>query len=133
MRFLHNEDLGKLLLRLCVGGLILLHGVSKLMDPTSLNDIAQQLAGAGFPSFIAYGVLVGEIVAPLMAIIGWQARIGGLLMAINMIVAVVLVHMSQLWTLNSHGGWALELQGMFLFGALAIMLLGSGRMAAKPD
>ena len=133
MRFLHNDDLGKLLLRLCVGALILLHGISKLMDPTSLNGIAQQLAGMGLPSFVAYDVLIGEIVAPLMAIVGWQARIGGLLMAVNMVVALILVHTSQLWTLNSQGGWTLELQGMFLFGALAIMFLGSGRMAARPD
>jgi len=133
MRFLHNEDLGKLLLRLCVGILILLHGVSKLMDPSSLNGIAHQLSGMGLPSFVAYGVLVGELVGPVMAIVGWQARIGGLLMAINMIVAIVLVHLPQLWTLNAQGGWTLELQGMFLFGALAILFLGSGRMAAKPD
>lgn len=133
MRFLHNEDLGKLLLRLCVGILILLHGVSKLMDPSSLNGIAHQLSGMGLPSFVAYGVLVGELVGPVMAIVGWQARIGGLLMAINMIVAIILVHLPQLWTLNAQGGWTLELQGMFLFGALAILFLGSGRMAAKPD
>lgn len=133
MRFLHNEDLGKLLLRLCVGILILLHGVSKLMDPSSLNGIAHQLSGMGLPSFVAYGVLVGELVGPVMAIVGWQARIGGLLMAINMIVAIILVHLPQLWTLNAKGGWTLELQGMFLFGALAILFLGSGRMAAKPD
>ncbi|WP_110649967.1 DoxX family protein [Salinicola peritrichatus] len=133
MRFLHNEDLGKLLLRLCVGILILLHGVSKLMDPSSLNGIAHQLSGMGLPSFVAYGVLVGELVGPVMAIVGWQSRIGGLLMAINMIVAIILVHLPQLWTLNAQGGWTLELQGMFLFGALAILFLGSGRMAAKPD
>ena len=133
MRFLHNDDLGKLLLRLCVGGLILLHGIAKLLDPASLNGIAQQLAEAGIPSFVAYGVLIGEIVAPLMALVGWQARIGGLLMAINMVVALVLFHTPQLWTLNGQGGWALELQGMFLFGALAITFLGSGRMAVRPD
>lgn len=133
MRFLHNEDLGKLLLRLCVGVLILLHGISKLMDPASLNGIASQLSAMGMPSFVAYGVLIGEIVAPLMAILGWQARFGGLLMAANMIVALILVHTSQLWTLNSQGGWTLELQGMYLFGALAVMFLGSGRMALRPD
>ncbi|OLO06936.1 GntR family transcriptional regulator [Salinicola sp. MH3R3-1] len=133
MHFLHQDDLGRLLLRLCVGGLILLHGIDKLMNPATISGIAQQLTSVGLPSFVAYGVLVGEIVAPLMTIVGWRARIGGLLMAINMIVALALVHTGQLWTLNSQGGWTLELQGMFLFGALAIMFLGSGRMAARPD
>ncbi|WP_422917503.1 DoxX family protein [Salinicola tamaricis] len=133
MRFMHNDDLGKLLLRLCVGILILLHGLHKLMDPASLNGIAHQLAQMGVPSFVAYGVLVGEIIAPLMAIVGWQARLGGMLMAINMLVAIVLVHLSQLYSLNGQGGWTLELQGMFLGAALAVMFLGSGRMAFKPD
>lgn len=133
MRFLHNEDLGKLLLRLCVGILILLHGVGKLVDPASINGIAHQLSGMGVPSFVAYGVLAGELVGPVMAIVGWHARIGGLLMAANMIVAIILMHLPQLWTLNAQGGWTLELQGMFLFGALAIVFLGSGRMATKPD
>ncbi|MCE3026490.1 DoxX family protein [Salinicola sp. DM10] len=130
---MHNDDLGKLLLRLCVGILILLHGLHKLMDPTSLNGIAYQLAQMGVPSFVAYGVLVGEIIAPLMTIVGWQARLGGMLMAINMLVAIVLVHLSQLHSLNGQGGWTLELQGMFLGAALAVMFLGSGRMAFKPD
>jgi putative oxidoreductase len=44
-----------------------------------------------------------------------------------MIFAVLLVHTSQFFTLNETGGWALELQGMFLFGALAVALLGAGR------
>jgi putative oxidoreductase len=37
--------------------------------------------------------------------------------------------MGQLGQLNAQGGWALELQGMFLFTAVAITLLGPGRYA----
>lgn len=44
-----------------------------------------------------------------------------------MVVAIGLVHMGQLFTMTQQGGWALELQGMYLFGALAVMLLGAGR------
>ena len=50
-----------------------------------------------------------------------------------MVVAIYLAHMGELFSLTSSGGWALELQGMFLFGALAMMFLGSGRTAIKPD
>jgi len=78
-------------------------------------------------------VLVGEVVAPLMAILGWQTRIAGVLMAGNMIVAIALVHTGQLLSLSDQGGWALELQGMYLIGALALILLGSGRLAIRPD
>lgn len=130
---LHNADVGKLVLRLCVGILILFHGINKLLHPGSFDGLGQMLAGVGLPSFIAYGVVLGEVVGPLMAIVGWQARIGGLLMAGNMIVAVLLVHLPQFWSLNDQGGWTLELQAMYFFGALALIFLGSGRLAVRPD
>lgn len=129
----HNDALGKLILRLSVAGLMLLHGVAKLLNPGSLTWIGDTLAGQGLPSFLAYGVLLGEVVAPLMALIGWQTRIAGLLMAANMVVAIFLAHMHQLTELTSSGGWALELQGLYLFGAVALVFLGSGRMAWRPD
>jgi len=81
----------------------------------------------GMPSFVAYGVLVGEVVAPLMLLLGFHARIGGLLIAINMLFAFALVHMGQLAQLNEQGGWALELQGMYLAAGVALALLGPGR------
>nr|WP_299243380.1 DoxX family protein [uncultured Halomonas sp.] len=130
---LHNEALGKLILRLSVGLLILLHGIAKLLNPSSMSRIGDRVANYGLPEFLAYGVLLGEIVAPVMLILGWQSRIAGLLITINMIVAIILVHTNELFALGSSGGWALELQGMFLFGALAIVFLGSGRMAVRPD
>lgn len=132
-RLLQQDDLGKLILRLCVGFLILFHGINKIAHPDTFDWLGQTLSAHGLPTFIAYGVLLGEVVGPLMAIVGWQARIGGLLMAGNMIVAVLLVHLPQFWSLNDQGGWTLELQGMYFFAALAVMFLGSGRFAIKPD
>jgi putative oxidoreductase len=43
------------------------------------------------------------------------------------VVAVSLVHMSQLATLSKAGGWSLELQGFYFFSAMALALLGAGR------
>ncbi|TLF49124.1 DoxX family protein [Halomonas urmiana] len=130
---LHNDALGKLILRLAVGGLILFHGVAKLLNPGSLDWIGGMLQGYGLPSFLAYGVLIGEVLAPIMAIVGWQTRLAGLLMAGNMLVAFLLVHTGEVFMLNDNGGWQLELQGMFFLSALALIFLGSGRMAWRPD
>ncbi|PXY00422.1 DoxX family protein [Halomonas sp. LBP4] len=130
---LHNDALGKLILRLTVAGLLLPHGLTKLLNPGSLTWIGDTLSAQGLPSFLAYGVLIGELVAPLMAIIGIQTRLAGLLMAANMVVAIFLAHMHQLTEFTSNGGWALEVQGLFLFGAVALVFLGSGRMAWRPD
>ena len=120
-----SEDIGKLVLRITLAILILLHGVSKLQN--GIDFISGLVSGAGLPSAFAYLVYIGEVVAPLLVLIGLFTRPAALLIAINMIVAIVLVHMGELFTLTNSGGWALELQGMFLFTAIAISLLGPGR------
>jgi putative oxidoreductase len=130
---LQNDALGKLILRLTVGFLILFHGIFKILNPGSLDFIKVQLANINFPTVLAYGVYVGEVIAPLMIILGVFSRLGGLLVFGNMVFALVLAHRSQLFTLTDNGGWALELQGFYLFSGLAILFLGSGRMAIRPD
>jgi len=126
---LENADLGKLLLRLTLGGLLLFHGIAKLLH--GVGFIEGELAAHGLPTLLAYGVFVGELIAPLMVILGYQTRIGALLIVFNMLVALVLVHTNQLLSLGSNGGWALELQGFFLFTAVAVVFLGPGRYKLK--
>ena len=124
-----QQDLGKLILRVTLGVLVLLHGIAKLTG--GLSGITGMVEAQGLPGFLGYAVLVGEVVAPLMIITGFHARIGALLVAINMLVAIVLVHMGELGSLNGQGGWALELQGMFLGTALALALIGPGRYSVN--
>src|SRR5690606_29972603 len=118
-----SDDLGKLVLRLSVGILVLLHGIAKL-GAGSMDRIGASLQAHGLPAFISYGAYAGEIIGPLLVILGLRARLGGLLIMINMLFAIGLVHMGHLFDLGRSGGWALELQGMYLFGGLAIALLG---------
>jgi len=119
------DDIAKLLLRLTLGTLILLHGISKIRGgPGFILDIVDK---AGLPAPFGYLVYVGEVLAPLLVIVGLWTRLAALVIAINMIVAVALVHMDQLFTLADTGGWALELQGLFLVAAVAVALLGAGR------
>lgn len=128
-----NSDTGRLILRLSVGGLMLFHGVSKILHPGALDFIGAMLHGYNMPAVLAYGVYVGEVLAPLMVIIGYQARIGGLLIAINMLFAIVLAHSGDVFNLSEHGGWMIELQMFYLLSGLAVVFLGSGRSALKPD
>lgn len=122
-------DTGKLILRLALGTLILLHGIAKLSS--GIDGIARMVTSAGLPDWVAWGVYVGEVVAPLMVIAGWFSRIGAAIIAANMVFAVALAHRSELFQLNSTGGWELELQGMFFFTALAIACLGPGRYSVN--
>jgi putative oxidoreductase len=119
------DDVAKLLLRLILGVLILLHGISKIRGgPGFILDIVDK---AGLPEPFGYLVYVGEVLAPLLDIVGLWTRVAALVIAINMIVAVLLVHTGDLLRLADTGGWALELQGLFLIVAIAVALLGSGR------
>ncbi len=87
------------------------------------------LATIGLPGFLAYGTLLGEVLGPVLLIVGFHARFGALLIALNMVVALLLVHRAELFTLGPQGGWAIELQVLMLFGAIALILLGPGRPA----
>jgi putative oxidoreductase len=118
-------DAALLLLRLVLGVLILLHGISKLPPPPAF--IVNALGQAGLPSVIAYGVYLGEIVGPVLIIIGVWTRVGALLIAANMIVALLIAHTGDLFHLGKQGGYALELQAMYLFTAVALALTGAGR------
>jgi len=120
-----TDDLAKLLLRVVLGLLILCHGIAKLKGgPGFVLDVVSK---AGLPSAVGYLVYVGEVVAPLLLVIGLFTRLAALVVAINMIFAVFLVHTGQIFTMAQTGGWALELQGMYLAAALAVALLGAGR------
>lgn len=121
------DDLGKLILRLTLGILILLHGIAKLRH--GIGPIEGMVTGAGLPAFLAYGVYAGEVLGPILLILGLYARIGAALIVGNMLVAFLLAHTGELTTLTDMGGWALELQGMFLFTAVALLLMGPGRIS----
>ena len=121
-----QEDLGKLVVRLSAGGLLLLHGVHKLL--TGIGPIKEMVVAAHMPDLIAYGVYLGEIVGPILIILGLFSRVGGVLVVLNMIAAIGLAGMASLLKLNAFGGYMLELETFFLAGGLAVALLGSGRL-----
>lgn len=120
------DDMGKLVLRLALGILILLHGIAKIRN--GVGGIEDMVTAMGMPGFVAYGVYAGEVLGPLLLIVGFYARIGAALIAANMVFAIVLVHAGELTSLTRNGGWALELQGMFLFTAIALLFMGPGRI-----
>lgn len=120
-----SDDVGKLVLRSILAILILLHGISKIIF--GIGFVSSLVAKIGLPPALAYFVYVGEVIAPLLVLLGIWTRIGAALIAINMLTAFFLAHTKQLLDLANTGGWALELQGMFLSAAIAVALLGAGR------
>lgn len=121
-----DKDLSLLILRLGVGILLLLHGIAKLKG---IGFIEGMLSNNGLPSFLAYGVYITEIVAPLLIIIGYRTRLASLVLIFGLVFATFLVHSDDIFKLSETGGWAIELIGLFIAGALALAVSGSGKFA----
>jgi len=124
-----GPDIGKLILRLAIGGMMLLHGIAKLRG--GLDGIKGMVASKGLPEIMAYGVYVGEVLAPLLLIVGFLTRPAAAILAINMVVAIALAHSGEIFQLSAHGGWAIELPMLFMLGSLALVFLGAGRFSVS--
>lgn len=121
------DDAGKLLLRLLVGGLLILHGIHKIMGGP--GGIDAMVASHGFPGFFGWAVYLGEVLGPILVLIGFYSRIGGLLILVNMICAVLLAFGGHVWAVNNNGGWIIELEAFYGLCGLAVALLGAGRFS----
>jgi putative oxidoreductase len=124
-----RDDLGKLILRVTVAGLMLFHGVHKLGH--GISGIVANVDAKGLPHVFAYGVYIGEVIAPLFVIAGFYTRPAALVITFNMIVATALSHAAQVFSLGAAGQWAIELQLLYGLGGVAIALLGPGRFSAS--
>ena len=85
--------------------------------------------GKRLTGFIAYGVLIGEVVAPVLIIVGLFTRPAALVLAFTMIVAWLMVGTGETFALDAVGAWAIESLVYFFIGALAVACLGAGRFA----
>jgi putative oxidoreductase len=125
-----DEDFGKFVVRLTVGVLMLFHGVHKVL--TGIDPIKHMIAAQGLPDWLSYGVYLGEVVGPVLVIIGLLSRVGGLLIVVDMIAAIALAVLNKevgLLGLTNFGGYILELEAFFLFSGLAVVFLGAGRFS----
>jgi putative oxidoreductase len=123
---LPSDDVGKLVLRVTVGGIMLFHGVWKLAH--GIGWLIPILQMHGLPGFLAYGVFISEVLAPLLLFSGWLTRLASLTIVIDMLVAILLVlHRDILAVKPGGGGWGIELEAFFLFSALALTFTGGGK------
>nr|WP_208326961.1 DoxX family protein [Providencia heimbachae] len=122
---LSHDDAGKLLLRFAVGGLMLFHGMSKLM--TGASGIKALLASYGLPEFIAYGSIAGEVIAPIFIVLGILTRPSALLVAFTMFVAWLMIGLDKTFLLDKTGAWAIESLVYFFISAIALAFMGSGK------
>ena len=137
---MRRDDLGKLMLRLLVGILILFHAYGFFRgDP----GIPNAMAALHLPAFFAdIGVFL-EVAGAVSVIFGIYPEIGALMILLFMLLALGMYHVTEVPGLHGSGNhllllgknpagthfdkYFLESQVFYLFGALVIALLGPGR------
>ena len=109
---------GVILLRWTLAILMIFHGWAKVTG--GVSGIEGMLVAKGLPGLLAYGVYIGELIAPLFLLAGVWMVPAALVIAINMAVAVGLAHATQFMDITATGGWRLELQAFFFMTALVV-------------
>ena len=119
-------DLGLLVLRLVIGGVMLAHGLQKfgLLGGPGLEGITGFFAKLGFRPAQAWAPLVAlvETVGGVFLVLGLLTPVAGLLIGADLLVAIVVVHWPRFW--SQDGG--LEFPLPIAAGAIALALVGPG-------
>lgn len=126
--FLRCNDFGLLLLRLTIGGLMLFHGIAKLMG--GYVFIGGMLESIGLPSFIAWFAVAAEVLGSLFIIAGIWTRAAAVVLAGNMVVAILMAHSGHIFSIDpTTGGWSIELPMLYLLGSATLFFTGAGKFA----
>lgn len=124
-----NIDLGMLISRIAIGFPMSVYGVNKLIH--GVGFIEDMMTMYGLPSFFAYGVFAGEIIAPIMLMIGFRTRLAGLIFAANCFTATMMAQTANIFKLNEFGGWALELLVIYMLVSVSFFFTGAGKYAVS--
>ena len=123
-----NTQIATTLLRVTSGSMLLVHGLTKLLVFTPAGT-AVFFESIGFPGFLAYPVMAGEIVLGLAMILGVYSRLAALA-ALPIMVGAIIPHASAGFSFsNPGGGWEYP-----VFWSLVLIvqaLLGDGALAMR--
>ncbi|NPB03369.1 MAG: DoxX family protein [Thermotogae bacterium] len=123
MRFV-REDFSLLFLRIAVSGMMLMHGIGKLKDPTSFVNLVEMSLNLGSASLpLAYISILAETLFPFLIILGILVRISALISATNMLVATFLFHIA----VKGDPFFAWEKAALYSVVFLFLSMVGGGR------
>ena len=113
-----------LFLRLGVGGVFLKHGIGKVqMGVAPVAGFLQSL-GVPLPSVFAVILIGVETIGAACLVLGILTRFWAACLAVNMVVAILASVLPK--------GGNMELEGLLLAGAFALVLLGGGALSVGP-
>jgi putative oxidoreductase len=123
--FFVQPDFANLFLRAVLAVFVLFHGILKIAG--GIDYVTWLLEGVGIPQELGYLVYVGEVIAPLLVLFGILTRPAALIIAVNMVIAVLLAHRSLFFTMPDPGDRTLELEEAYFILALVVAIQGAGR------
>jgi len=108
-------------MRLAVGGVFLLHGISKF--DRGIGATAHMLASIGFPFATIFAVMLItiETVGAVCVLLGILTRVWAAVMAVEMVVVILAVKLPS--------GGNFELEALLLAGAVTLVALGDGPLS----
>ncbi|NUU02954.1 DoxX family protein [Herbaspirillum robiniae] len=126
-----KADYAALLLRVTMGIFFLVHAGLKIFVFTPAGTVGF-FASLGVPGFLAYPVILLEVVGGIALVLGFYGRWLAIPLALDLLGAIVLVHgPAGFFFTNPKGGW--EYLALWIVGLVAVFLLGDGAYAIKRD
>lgn len=119
---------GAFVLRVTLGLAALSHGLTKLLVFTPSGTVAF-FGSLGYPGWLAWAVMLIEIIGGVALLVGYYARIVALVQ-IPILLGAVMVHFPNGWMFASpNGGWEYPL--FWAAALLALVLVGPGVFAIR--
>ncbi len=136
-------DTGLLILRLALGGIMIAHGVDKVLSPEGVKGFADVVASLALPGNLpayplAVAVITTEIGGGVLVVLGLFARLAALAIIVEMAVAVWKVHWVNGFWLAMQAGQDGRIHNGFEYNvaiismALCILFAGAGCASLLP-
>ncbi len=129
-------DVAALVLRAGIGLIFLPHGYAKVFGAGGPAAFAADMPSYGLPAFLGYVAAYAEFFGAILLMAGFLARLDAFLLACTMGVAVFVVQLPDALNGAVPGGSkfleamkGIELPLSLLVGAVAVVLLGAGRLS----
>lgn len=119
MKNLNTYNIALLFLRVAFSGMLLTHGIPKLLKLVSGDFSFADPIGIGAPASLILAVLF-EVVFPILIMVGYKTRLASIPVIITMLIAVFVHHANDALGIK-------EKAILFSIGFITIALLGAGK------
>lgn len=130
----HLAPYAALLLRLTLGVAFIAHALLKVLV-FGMAGTVQFFQMVGYPGFLAYPVVLAELLGGVALVIGFQVRAVSLAL-IPIMIGAFLTHLPNGWVFsNANGGW--EFPAFWIVTLVVQAMMGAGpaalRLASMPE